>query len=271
MILRMLAIASLAACVSEPDRPCSAPRPVAELNATDGTPQYSPWLTSDGTMILWSSRSSGGNNGVFFSTREGVGHPFAPPKELVPNIAGDDCFDATLTPDGTTLNYVCGDGNGGGDVYQSMFMNGTASPPVKVHPELHGILHPSFTDDQLHVYFAVYADGDRDLYTAERAVDGDPFGTWTPLTGLNTSQNQAGPYITPDGSTLYFQTAAYTPDGNDRIYRATLAGGFADPTAFAGLASVAGTYDDTGWVGSDGSIVFESNRSGNIELWTACE
>ena len=275
-MIRFAVIALAGACVSEPDRPCTAARPLTELNVGGDTQaQYSPALSEDRKTILWSTSSSGGRAGIWGANRADVTKPFSNLTELVPNMdSSSSCFDPIFNKDGTIL-FVSGDGEGGGNMYQTTFdaQSLTVGTPARVFPELTNVLHPSFNDDMTTVYFARYMGGgpdDHDLYAAHRTGSGT-FQAAVPLDALNdAATNQAGPVISPDGSTLYFESQRYTTDSQDHVY-VTHPPSFSSHDPYPGLPTSTTYYEDLGSIGPHNTITFESNRTGNADLWIACE
>jgi hypothetical protein len=73
------------------------------------------------------------------------------------------------------------------------------------------------TDDGLDIYF-VRAKGDiGDIYVAHRETLTSPFGTAIALSTINTDQDERDPWLSPDGSRLYFVS---NRSGVKRIYQA---------------------------------------------------
>ena len=71
------------------------------------------------------------------------------------------------------------------------------------------VLH--FSSDRVHT-------GDQDLFVARRASTNLPFSAFTPIVGLNTSHTDRDPWLSPDGSEIYFSSDR---SGALKIYRAT--------------------------------------------------
>ena len=272
MIVRVIAIATVAGCVSEPERPCTTARPLTELN-TGNTDHFSPVLSRDRKSIFWAQAGSGGNVGVFGATRAAVTAPCDSITEVIPSPGGSTaCVDPTLPSDGT-LVYVCGSGESGGSMNAATLDGLSVVSTTPVFAELTNVLHPSFTDGMLTVYFARFVNvGDHDLYMATRARMSDPFSSPVALAALNDTTNQAGPVISADGNTLYFESQRYTTDEQDHIYVASPPSS-GEAHAFPGITTDATKYEDLGSVSDEHTVVFETNRGarGEADLWIACE
>jgi hypothetical protein len=71
-----------------------------------------------------------------------------------------------------------------------------------------GATGPSLTGDGLTMYYALTTSQDTgDIYVTHRASLAAAFGPGTPVTGLNSTVQDLDPFITADGSTLYFDSA----------------------------------------------------------------
>ena len=101
--------------------------------------------------------------------------------------------------------------------------------PVKTFDELHtggynGTV-PSLSGDELTIIWNSGAKpggaGLMDMWMATRPSTDVPFGNIRPLHELNTSQNDSGPWLLPDGLTLYFCSVDRDGDSGQNIYRAT--------------------------------------------------
>ncbi|HWU90205.1 MAG TPA: hypothetical protein VN253_23235 [Kofleriaceae bacterium] len=70
---------------------------------------------------------------------------------------------------------------------------------------------PTLTADGLTMYYALATGQDMgDIYVTHRNSKGDLFAPGTPVTGLNSSTADLDPFISADGSTLYFDSARAT-------------------------------------------------------------
>ena len=70
---------------------------------------------------------------------------------------------------------------------------------------------PALTPDGLTLYYALTTAQDTgDIYVTHRNSKADPFAPGTSVTGLNSTTSDLDPFISTDGSTLYFDSARAT-------------------------------------------------------------
>ncbi len=133
------------------------------------------------------------------------------PPELLPaplNTSERDEYEPALSPDGLTMLFVRGKPGANADLYQSVRTpKGWTEPtPVSSLNTENDELGPAFTPDGQGLYF--YSDregslGGYDIWFAAR--DGDGWGKPEHLgAGVNSTSNDYGPALTPDGKRLYF-------------------------------------------------------------------
>ncbi len=112
--------------------------------------------------------------------------------------------------------------------------------------------------------------GGDDLYSAKRADAGSDFSQVTFLSTLNSASNDVQPFLTADGSEIYF---ASNRAGDYDIYRATSQNGvYGTPSAVAEL-NQAGFDDADPVLSADRlTIFFSSTRPGGLgesDIWVA--
>jgi hypothetical protein len=132
----------------------------------------------------------------------------------------------------------------------------------------------TITADGLTMYFQSDRPGGRgsvDIWVATRVSLTSPFSTPMLVQTINTAADEHDPYVTPDGSALYW--TVISPSGQD-VYTAKLGpSGFSAPTLVGGLQSSA--HDSHIVVSADQLIVYwASDRSdpaasGSTDIWTA--
>lgn len=133
----------------------------------------------------------------------------------------------------------------------------------------------SVTDDGL----KLYVQGQRldeagaplqpDLFRAERPSKMTSFGALTEIAELNTPALDGDPFITPDGTTLYF---ASSRTGTNRVYRADWNGTkFVGPVPLTELDDAGGAAQPV--VSADGLTLFFSSQRvptlGGFDIWVA--
>jgi hypothetical protein len=123
------------------------------------------------------------------------------------------------------------------------------------------------------VFRSIRADsgaGGDDLYSAARANAGADFAQPTPIASLNSTSNDVQPFVTADGSEVYY---ASDRTGNYDIYRAAIQGGVYGAPAPVTELNQAGVDDADPVLSADRlTIFFASTRPGGqgaSDIWTA--
>ena len=205
--------------------PFDAPAPVAEVNTT--LFETSSAISGDGLTLWFGSDRAGGVGGldVWVSTRETRTSPWSTPVNVVALSSTAD--DIPRPPGQHGLVMPMASTRMVAGLY-STFLSARATrgapfgTPVEI-PELtyrdRSTVDACLTDDGLTMFFssaaapapadAAVADGGTvvptsDLYVAWRRATSEPFSVTQPLTDLNTTADERDPWLTPDGSTLYF-------------------------------------------------------------------
>ena len=125
--------------------------------------------------------------------------------------------------------------------------------------------------DELTIYFSSTRSGGLggfDIYKATRASTTTPFGNITPVPGMNTTGDERGPRVTPDGLSLF----AYSRPSSTSPQHVMLATRSGTTLPFGGLQvipKVDGTTDDVDpYILQNGNVLyFTSNRAGNYGLY----
>jgi hypothetical protein len=185
----------------------------------------SPAVDADGLVLWVGTRSELGAGGVdiWRSRRATRAQPWPAPV-LVPelNSAQDDIprptgYGGLVMPLGSRR---------GGDLYQTFLARRSSPDEVFGEPELveeltrdgFSVADAFLTDDGLSLYYATASDGLGDLQVSRRARVDDPFGEPLALDSLNTEADERDPWLSLDGSTLYF---ASDREGILNLYVAT--------------------------------------------------
>lgn len=128
--------------------------------------------------------------------------------------------------------------------------------------------YPTVSGDELGLYFHSDRDGGNfDLFQASRPTRSAMFGAPAVLATLATSQYDAQPYISPDGSFLLFVRGPGSGGPLD-IYESAWTGTqFAAPFSL-GVSSPANEASPV--ITTDGlTLYFASDRGGNVDVWRA--
>lgn len=202
--------------------------------------EYGPLISSDETILIYTSRRETETNGI-----DPTGQPFedvySASKDLESNtweastlISGEvntPKHDAAvgLSPEGERLFiYRSSDNLEGGDIYESKFQNDKWTTPVRMSPNINDYrtIEPSasLALDGKTFYFSSNREdgyGGFDIYRVVLL----PNGKWSLPKNLgptiNTKYNDDGPFIHPDGKTLYFSSQGHKNMGGYDIFKST--------------------------------------------------
>jgi Tol biopolymer transport system component len=125
--------------------------------------------------------------------------------------------------------------------------------------------------DELTIYFSSSRPGGVggfDIYKATRTSITAPFGNVILVPGMNTTGNERGPRVTPDGLSMYVYSTAAGVAGQ-HIMLASRTGTTLPFSGLQVLAKVNGTTDDVDpYLLQNGNVLyFTSNRAGNYGLY----
>lgn len=207
-------------------------------------PDYSPIITADGSMMLFTSRREGSSNNnidkvdglynedIYISYNKNG--EWQPPVSAGKNL-NTDAHDATvaLSPDGLSLlTYTMG------DLYISYLKKDGWTKPEKLPSTINSELIENsacFSYDGNTIYFIRGRNQDPaksngDIYVSKRSGK-----TWSRAVKLppniNTKYDEDGVYMLPDGKTLIFSSKGHNSMGGYDIFKTTLKsdGTWSDP------------------------------------------
>lgn len=192
-----------------------------------GSINDNPAVSFDGNSIVYTERR-GIVNVIFYSRKERG--KWQPPIEITNELnAGEDCSSCALNSDGTEL-FLYKTDNYDGAIYSSSYTDGYWSPIKKLNRNINTKFyesHASVSADGKRLYFASNRDGgfgNLDIYVSEKDAAGD----WGPAVNLgpsiNTQYNEDTPFITTDGSYLYFSSEGHSSMGGYDNFRSYLSG-----------------------------------------------
>ena len=203
----------------------SAERSGVNSAYSDGT----PFMSADGlTLYFFSARPGGfGGRDIMFAERTSLQSPFLAPDWLggVNSAADDDL--PNVTADGLAIVFTSTRSGGEGDAdlwmaYRSR-PNDKFSAPTNL-TELNTSFRdasPSLSSDELTIYFISNRGGGRgsyDIWTASRQDVSSKFSSPQNLAVLNSAGLDLDPFLSADGTELFF---ASDRSGRFRIWRAT--------------------------------------------------
>ncbi|MBI2967160.1 MAG: OmpA family protein [Bacteroidetes bacterium] len=196
-------------------------------------PDYSPVLTADESMIIFTSRRTVGKTGkldetgqnfedIYISYNKDGEWSDAVPIDTAINTPGHEAT-IGLSIDGSYL-LIYRDDAGDGNVYQSYFNGEQWSTPEKFSSGLNSSsweTHAVYNADGNTVFFVSDRPGGlggRDIYRIKRMSSGE----WSlPLNlgpCVNTPYDEDAPYLHPDGYTLYFASCGHSSIGGFDIF-----------------------------------------------------
>ena len=212
--------------------------------------EYVPLISSDEELLLFTSKrksdspnlDANGNpfENVYYSTNLEAAYGWIEGKLLEGDVnteKHDACVG--LSPDGNILYlFRTNDNLIGGDLYESLNLNGTWTTPVRMGNSIngYGTVEPSasISLDGRTFYFSSNRAGGYggfDLYQVKKL----PNGEWSLALNLgetiNTAFDEDAPFIHPDGKTLYFSSKGHTNMGGYDILKSELdKGSWTKPT-----------------------------------------
>ena len=162
----------------------------------------------------------------------------------------------------------------------------TIGEPVNLGPSVNSSAadhNPSISADGLELYFSSYrpgGSGDTDLWVTTRATTDDPWGEPANLgPTINSSGNDGGPSISPDGCTLVFNSSRSGGYGNLDIWvtrRATRSDDWGPPVNLGPPVNSSAqemapniSYDGLHLFFSDYTGGLRSGGFGRTDLWTS--
>ena len=211
-------------------------------NINSSYPDYSPLITADGSMMIFTSRRDGTTGGgrslednqyfedIYISyymngkweKAENMGKPL--------NTKDDDAT-VGLSPDGQKLFTYLGKTNGG-DILESVLKGSEWSAPSDkplkkyINTEYHESA-ASFSFDGKTMYFASSNPennfGEHDLYMSYWNEEKERWGPATNLgNAINTEYDEKSLFMAPDGRTIYFSSTGHSTMGGFDIFESTL-------------------------------------------------
>ncbi|MHC1775425.1 MAG: OmpA family protein [Lentimicrobium sp.] len=216
----------------------SNPTPVKPVNLGNAVNsagyEFVNYISPDAERLYFTRRMTSGetrDENFFFSVRENdttwrqaeeLGTPV--------NSPGDEGA-LCISPDGQYLFYsACNrpDGYGSCDIYVSKREGERWGKPENLGPRVNSSFwetQPSFAPDGMTLYFVSNRPGgagSSDIWISRL----DDSGNWSepenPGASINTPESERGPFIHPDGRTLYFSSKGHTGMGEGDIFLSLL-------------------------------------------------
>lgn len=198
--------------------------------------EFVNYLSPDRTRLYYTRRMlTGQRRDEQFYYSENVGDTaWKPSTDLGPPINTESDEGAmTLSPDGQFLFYSgCNfvDGYGSCDLYVSRLIGSQWSQPVNLGPMVNTSgweSQPSFSSDGRTLYFVSNRPGGKggsDIWITRLKNTGEWSVPINAGDSINTAEAERGPFIHPDGMTLYFSSKGHTGMGQGDLFYAKLKG-----------------------------------------------
>ncbi|MFN5325101.1 MAG: OmpA family protein [Bacteroidota bacterium] len=197
---------------------------------------FSPVINADASILMFTSRrpvtksemavDSSSLERIFMSKfdKQSNGYTQAEPLGAEINDAGRNNSAIALSNDGQSLLIYRDDDNGNGDIWESKLSGSKWSKAKKLPAPINSPEHEStacYSPDGNTVYFISQRKGGvggRDIWSCKRKAD----GTWGDAINLgsvlNTSSDEEGVFIHPDGVTMYFSSKAHGSRGGYDLF-----------------------------------------------------
>jgi len=202
-------------------------------------PEYSPCISADESMIVFTSRrdnTTGGNvfddgmfnEDIYISNKvDGKWTPAINPGK--PLNSKDNDASVALSPDGQKLLIFRA--SGGGDIYECRLKGDKWVDPEPLRSTINTKYHEtsaSYSSDGKSLYFVSDRPGgfgSHDIYVSHL----DEKGRWGEAENLgpviNTPYDEYGVFMHPDGKTLYFSSKGHKTMGGFDIFKSVLENG----------------------------------------------
>lgn len=212
-----------------------------EINSKWG--DIAPVISADGEMMMFTSRrpvtEKEIKSGKSTKERIFVSHltkatntwSKAVALDATVNAPGRNNSAISLSNDGQKLLLFRDDIKGNGDIYESVLKGTTWSEAVKLPEPVNSDYHESsasYSHDGNTIYFVSDrkgGNGGRDIWSSTR----DSKGVWGPAVNIgktiNTSDDEEGVFMHPDGETLYFSSKAHNSSGGYDVNKSILKNG----------------------------------------------
>lgn len=195
--------------------------------------EFNPVVSGDGSTLVFTT-SLKFYDAIFYSKKEDGKWTY--PLNLMAQLGVDDNTSTlSLSQDGKEL-YLYRDDDFDGNIYVSFFRNGTWTKVKKLNENINTKYwesHASLSPDGQKLYFTSNRDGgigDLDIYVSERLTD----TTWGVPKNLgeniNTQWNENTPFLSVDGSKLFFSSEGHeNMGGYDIFYSKNINGEWSKP------------------------------------------
>ncbi len=261
----------------DPTSPFAAPVAVTELNTS--LDDASARLSEDELTIMFARRQTGGIWDLYQATRTARDAPFGAPELLATVNSVNSELWPTLSPDGLTLLFDSDRGQPGTYRIHVARRASTAERFSGAAP-LAGLL-----DREIHAYFAnasaVYfsspstarpGEGGSDIWRVGVNGDGTLSAPAAIIGGINTSNEEVTPALTPDELRMYFRRTVMNEPDIYAAQRSTTNDGWGAAMPVLEV-SVMGVNEVPTWISPDNCTLYlfsdASGGAGGFDLYVA--
>jgi hypothetical protein len=202
----------------------SSPQPITELNSAES--EFDPWLSDDGRTLLFVSNREQDHYAIYVSTRSAPEAPFSTPTELTElrTVDLDDDWAPVLVDQGRRLYFSSMRPGSKGDLDIWITTRSDTSSPFGAPVNLSSINSAAedrietLSSDGSELYFSSNREGGkglRDLYVVKLAAPDSAQGEPQNLAPLNTSFDDLGAALTPDGRGILLNRDTQWNGGRD--------------------------------------------------------
>lgn len=205
---------------------------VLSENLNTEYPDYRPLLNADETELIFTSRREGSIGGIqeddkyredlYISIKENG--KWSDPKPITElNGEGHEAC-VWLSPDGEKMFVYQYEGGADGTIFESSLVGDKWGEPTRVPSEINSTSwdsHASMSADGRMIAFVSDrpgGKGGRDIYFLKKL----PTGEWAKAQNIgstiNTEFDEEGPYLHPDGKTLYFSSRGHNSMGGFDVF-----------------------------------------------------
>ena len=194
---------------------------------------HSPVFNIDETEMIFTSKRKGSTGNFKTSDKQyfediyithKINGEWGAPEKISENInTMEHEASVALSADGNDL-IIYKDDIGDGNLYMSHFNGAEWSKPAKLSSNVNSTYdesHASISSDGSTLYFSSNRPGGfggYDLYTSKLLPNGDWSLAQNVGSAINTEFDESGPFIHPDGSTLYFSSKGHNSMGGYDLF-----------------------------------------------------
>ncbi|MBN1387267.1 MAG: PD40 domain-containing protein [Bacteroidales bacterium] len=193
-----------------------------------GSVNINPAVSGNGNTLVYTEKR-GLENTIYFIRKNGG--EWGEPVDITAQLGGEtDCASNSLNIDGTEL-YLYKNDDFDGNIYMSSFENGKWSEIKKLNRNINTRFyesHACVSPDGSKLYFTSNRDGGEgglDIYVAEKNSRGEWGEAKNIGPVINTPFNEDTPFITMNGSALYFSSEGHVNMGGYDIFSSRQVGG----------------------------------------------